>query len=375
MLCKHDDSPSCGTVRALCTGPRDTSRRASRPSSSARRTGLADGAPAPDARLSALANREALGGARALRRSSRPSPAPAQPPRRTPAAGGARHRTPARARPRHRDPTLAGDDAATDRDAPPEALRRGLAGAGRSPARGALPARGARGDRRARARDPPQPPPRHGGAAPRGGAPAGARANLARADGARRATYGSRTSGGEPRVRDAGEAEHDRVTQPPREPHERAGRRARGAGEGRRAQVEATDAELLAGRGSRRPVGRSAPPVAAPREAADVPPTSTASPSLAPVQAPTGSRTLVVDAVAYHLPGNTASGLPVGVGVVAVDPSVIPLGTQLFVPGYGPAVAADIGSAIKGTIIDLWMPTTAAAQAWGRHTVTITVYG
>ena len=123
------------------------------------------------------------------------------------------------------------------------------------------------------------------------------------------------------------------------------------------------------------PVGRSAPPVAAPREAADVPPTSTASPSLAPVQAPTGSRTLVVDAVAYHLPGNTASGLPVGVGVVAVDPSVIPLGTQLFVPGYGPAVAADVGSAIKGTIIDLWMPTTAAAQAWGRHTVTITVYG
>ena len=85
-----------------------------------------------------------------------------------------------------------------------------------------------------------------------GGAPAGARRNLARADGARRVTYGSRTSGGEPRVRDAGEAEHDRVTQPPREPHERAGRRARGAGEGRRAQVEATDAELLAGRGSRR---------------------------------------------------------------------------------------------------------------------------
>ena len=62
-------------------------------------------------------------------------------------------------------------------------------------------------------------------------------------------------------------------------------------------------------------------------------------------------------------------------GVVAVDPSVIPLGTRLFVPGYGPAVAADVGSAIKGTIIDLWMPSTAAARAWGRRTVTITVYG
>jgi peptidoglycan DL-endopeptidase CwlO len=88
-----------------------------------------------------------------------------------------------------------------------------------------------------------------------------------------------------------------------------------------------------------------------------------------------GDRALVVDAVAYHLPGNTASGLPVGVGVVAVDPTVIPLGTRLYVPGYGPAVAADTGTAIKGNIIDLWMPSTAQAQAWGRRTVTITVYG
>ena len=89
----------------------------------------------------------------------------------------------------------------------------------------------------------------------------------------------------------------------------------------------------------------------------------------------TGTHTLVVDAVAYHLPGRTASGLPVGVGVIAVDPTVIPLGTRVFVPGYGPAVAADVGTAIKGNIIDLWMPTTAQALAWGRRTVTITVYG
>jgi len=88
-----------------------------------------------------------------------------------------------------------------------------------------------------------------------------------------------------------------------------------------------------------------------------------------------GTRALVVDAVAYHLPGRTASGLPVGVGVIAVDPTVIPLGTRVFVPGYGAAVAADVGSAIKGNIIDLWMPSTAAARAWGRRAVTITVYG
>jgi 3D (Asp-Asp-Asp) domain-containing protein len=105
------------------------------------------------------------------------------------------------------------------------------------------------------------------------------------------------------------------------------------------------------------------------------PATPTTSTPDAPANPPSGTRTLVVDAVAYHLPGNTASGLPVGMGVIAVDPSVIPLGTRVFVPGYGAAVAADTGSAIKGNIIDLWMPTTAQAQAWGRRTVTITIYG
>ena len=102
---------------------------------------------------------------------------------------------------------------------------------------------------------------------------------------------------------------------------------------------------------------------------------TTAPGTSAPATARAGTRTLVVDAVAYHLSGNTASGLPVGVGVIAVDPTVIPLGTRVLVPGYGPAVAADVGSAVKGNIIDLWMPTTAQALAWGRRTVTITIYG
>jgi 3D (Asp-Asp-Asp) domain-containing protein len=83
---------------------------------------------------------------------------------------------------------------------------------------------------------------------------------------------------------------------------------------------------------------------------------------------------LRVEAVAYHLPGRTASGLPVGKGVVAVDPKVIPLGTRLYVPGYGKAIAADVGSAIKGRIIDLWMPSIAEARRWGRRSVVITVY-
>ena len=83
---------------------------------------------------------------------------------------------------------------------------------------------------------------------------------------------------------------------------------------------------------------------------------------------------LRVDAVAYHLPGRTASGLPVRKGVVAVDPQLIPLGTRLYVPGYGKAIAADVGVAIKGRIIDVWMPSTAEARMWGRKTVVITVY-
>jgi 3D (Asp-Asp-Asp) domain-containing protein len=86
-----------------------------------------------------------------------------------------------------------------------------------------------------------------------------------------------------------------------------------------------------------------------------------------------GVRRLTVDAVAYSLKGRTASGLPVGHGVAAVDPAVIPLGTRMHVPGYGTAVAADVGSAVKGLVIDLWFPTLAEAQAWGRRTVTITL--
>jgi resuscitation-promoting factor RpfB len=107
------------------------------------------------------------------------------------------------------------------------------------------------------------------------------------------------------------------------------------------------------------------------------PATTTAAAPKTATPAPAGAttRTLVVDAVAYHLPGHTASGLPVGVGVVAVDPNVIPLGTRMFIPGYGPGVAADVGSAIRGNVIDLWMPSTAAARRWGRRTVTITIYG
>lgn len=86
-----------------------------------------------------------------------------------------------------------------------------------------------------------------------------------------------------------------------------------------------------------------------------------------------GPRTVTVTATGYSLPGQTATGLPVGPGVVAVDPSVIPLGTRMIIPGYGEGVAADTGSAVTGYTIDLWFPTLADALAWGRRTVTISL--
>ena len=87
-----------------------------------------------------------------------------------------------------------------------------------------------------------------------------------------------------------------------------------------------------------------------------------------------GSRTLTVRITGYALPGITASGIPVGWGVAATDPRVIPMGTHIWVPGYGEAVAADVGSAIIGDRVDLWFPTLAQAQAWGLRTLTIALH-
>jgi 3D (Asp-Asp-Asp) domain-containing protein len=87
-----------------------------------------------------------------------------------------------------------------------------------------------------------------------------------------------------------------------------------------------------------------------------------------------GERQLTVLATGYALDGTTATGMPVGWGVVAVDPSVIPLGTRMSIPGYGDGVAADTGGAVHGATIDLWFPTLAQALGWGRRTVTITLH-
>jgi len=69
--------------------------------------------------------------------------------------------------------------------------------------------------------------------------------------------------------------------------------------------------------------------------------------------------------------GRTATGVPARYGVAAVDPSVIPLGTRLYIPGYGYAVAADTGGAIVGNRIDLCFDTGQQALDYGRQGVTV----
>lgn len=72
-----------------------------------------------------------------------------------------------------------------------------------------------------------------------------------------------------------------------------------------------------------------------------------------------------------HADGRTATGERATRGVVATDPRVIPMGTRLYIPGYGFAVAADRGSAIKGMRIDLCYDTYAEARRFGRRKVDV----
>lgn len=89
-------------------------------------------------------------------------------------------------------------------------------------------------------------------------------------------------------------------------------------------------------------------------------------------------RALYVSASGYsaHDPGNsshTATGTLVRKGVIAVDPNVIPLGTRVFIPGYGEAVAEDIGGSIKGHRIDVAFDTHEEALAFGRRDIEIII--
>lgn len=83
---------------------------------------------------------------------------------------------------------------------------------------------------------------------------------------------------------------------------------------------------------------------------------------------------LMVVATAYTFTGRrTATGLAPEVGMVAVDPRVIPLGARLYIEGYGFAKASDRGSGIQGNEIDVFLETKEQCRSWGRRTVKVYV--
>lgn len=95
-----------------------------------------------------------------------------------------------------------------------------------------------------------------------------------------------------------------------------------------------------------------------------------------------GGKEIYVSSTAYTAncngcSGKTATGINLRANpnakVIAVDPRIIPLGTKVYVEGYGYAVAADTGSSIKGNKIDVFFSTKEEAYRWGRKTVKIRI--
>ena len=97
----------------------------------------------------------------------------------------------------------------------------------------------------------------------------------------------------------------------------------------------------------------------------------------------TYSKVMTCNSTAYYSGGDggaawtTAVGAKVGIGTIAVDPTVIPYYTKMFIQAsngsrvYGMGTALDCGGAIKGNIVDLWFPTKADCYSWGRRNVTV----
>ncbi|WP_445506055.1 3D domain-containing protein [Niallia sp. 03190] len=90
---------------------------------------------------------------------------------------------------------------------------------------------------------------------------------------------------------------------------------------------------------------------------------------------------IYVTATAYSHESVSSEFTAVGINIkknpnmklIAVDPSVIPLGTKVWVEGYGEAIAGDTGGAINGHKIDVLMPSNSKARSWGRQTVKVVI--
>jgi 3D (Asp-Asp-Asp) domain-containing protein len=112
-----------------------------------------------------------------------------------------------------------------------------------------------------------------------------------------------------------------------------------------------------------------ATPASAVPSAPSAPPASPSTPAAA---APAERFT----ATAYALRGRTASGAHVRRGFIAADRRVLPLGSRVRLeagPYSGEYVVADRGGAVRGRIIDIWVPTTSEAMRFGRRPVKLTV--
>lgn len=100
------------------------------------------------------------------------------------------------------------------------------------------------------------------------------------------------------------------------------------------------------------------------------------------VKAEESNDEIVCSATAYTASTGslTASGKkvernPNGISTVAVDPRIIPIGTYLYIEGYGYAIAADTGSAIKGKKIDVYFKSSSECYTWGRKNVKVRILG
>lgn len=91
-----------------------------------------------------------------------------------------------------------------------------------------------------------------------------------------------------------------------------------------------------------------------------------------------GKKQITCSTTAYSGGGSTASGrkpsrVEGGLSTIAVDPTVIPMGSKVYVEGYGYAVAADTGSGIKGNKIDLYFNSDKESSNWGRRKAQLTI--
>ncbi|WNF21233.1 LysM peptidoglycan-binding domain-containing protein [Mesobacillus jeotgali] len=123
-------------------------------------------------------------------------------------------------------------------------------------------------------------------------------------------------------------------------------------------------------------------PAATPAATTTAAPASQAEAKPAATKPAAPSNQITVEATAYTANCTGCSGITkTGVDlkanpnakVIAVDPTVIPLGSKVYVEGYGYATAEDIGGAIKGNRIDVFIPTQNEAIQWGRKQVKVTI--